>query len=531
MTNAQQNSGAAEKADVAIIGGGLAGLTLALQLRQRRDDLHVVVLERRREAPPQSIHTVGESTVEIGAHYLGGVLGQAEHLREKHLSKFGLRLFFGASDGDLANADEVGASFPLETPTYQVDRGTLEAHLADEARRLGVEIRNGVRIGDVCLNGTRHRVGWRDGNEERALEPRWLIDTASRASPLKRHLNLAADNDHDGSAVWFRVAEKIRVDEWSSDADWLARTGNHKRWLSTNHLMGPGYWVWLIPLSTGATSVGIVADPALHAPAELRSYDHVLRWLDKHQPRLAGELRNCDLLDFHQLGRYSHGCKQVFSDDRWALSGESGVFLDPYYSPGTDFIAFSNSMLTDLVARERDGADMRLHSRLYQQMYFSFYRDTLQLYQGQYPGFGDSHLMALKTVWDFAYYWGILACLFFNGAMTDLDAMADVRNDVLLTQKNNRNLQRLFRERAAKRLTLPESGRFIDLAAMPLMVRLNAQLCTPVEGAELGTRIRENVAVLDDLARVVESLLVGNSTDAAVPSEAAMVADLRQRLA
>ncbi|MEM9058651.1 MAG: NAD(P)-binding protein, partial [Pseudomonadota bacterium] len=147
---------ATAQTDVAIVGGGLAGLTLALQLRQANDDLGIVVLERNAEAPPVNTHTVGESTVEIGAHYLGGVLGQRAHLKEKHLSKFGLRLFFGAPDGDLAEADEVGASDPLETPTYQIDRGTLEAHLAEEAQRLGVELRRGVRASSVALGDAQH---------------------------------------------------------------------------------------------------------------------------------------------------------------------------------------------------------------------------------------------------------------------------------------------------------------------------------------------------------------------------------------
>ena len=41
---------------------------------------------------------------------------------------------------------------------------------------------------------------------------------------------------------------RIDVSQWSTDPVWRGRIQEGERWLSTNHLMGPGYWVWLIPL-------------------------------------------------------------------------------------------------------------------------------------------------------------------------------------------------------------------------------------------------------------------------------------------
>jgi len=51
------------QADVVIMGGGLAGLTLSLQLRQRFPGLDIVVLERMRHPVPEAAHKVGESSV------------------------------------------------------------------------------------------------------------------------------------------------------------------------------------------------------------------------------------------------------------------------------------------------------------------------------------------------------------------------------------------------------------------------------------------------------------------------------------
>ena len=53
--------------DVVIIGGGLAGLTLARQLIQEDPGIRVLVAEKRAHPAPEAAFKVGESSVEIGA--------------------------------------------------------------------------------------------------------------------------------------------------------------------------------------------------------------------------------------------------------------------------------------------------------------------------------------------------------------------------------------------------------------------------------------------------------------------------------
>src|SRR4051794_39446892 len=106
--------------DVLILGGGLAGLCLAIQLRREQPQLSVHVLERRQHPVPHAAFKVGESTVEIGAHYFDTVLDLKSHLQSDQLRKFGFRFFFNEGREDIAATTELGVSRVFPTPSYQI---------------------------------------------------------------------------------------------------------------------------------------------------------------------------------------------------------------------------------------------------------------------------------------------------------------------------------------------------------------------------------------------------------------------------
>ena len=79
--------------DVVIIGGGQAGLCLALQLKQALAELRILVVEKNRHPLPVAAHKVGESVVEISSIYMNRILGLGDELA-REIPKFGLRFFF-----------------------------------------------------------------------------------------------------------------------------------------------------------------------------------------------------------------------------------------------------------------------------------------------------------------------------------------------------------------------------------------------------------------------------------------------------
>jgi len=514
--------------DVIIVGGGLAGLTLALQLRARLPALAISVLERATHPVPEAAHKVGESTVEIGANYLDTVLGLDAHLRDRQLRKFGFRFFFSECAPGIDAVTELGASRYLHTPGYQLDRGILENFLGERAREQGVTFIPGATVREIRLRDAGpHTVKYSQDGAERELAADWLVDASGRAGLLRRQLGLQTDNGHYVNAAWFRLGTRIDIDDWSQDAAWHARCDYRERWLSTNHLVGPGYWVWLIPLSSGSHSVGIVADETLHPLREYNSFGRALDWLRAHQPQLARvvEAQRDTLQDFIALRRFSYGCRQVFSPRRWALTGEAGVFLDPFYSPGTDFIAIANTYVTELIVRDRAGQSIEMHAGIYEQIFFSFYESTLALYRDQYGMFGDAEAMPAKVIWDYTYYWGILCQFFFQRRLADLAALSRLKRELTAVQALNLAVQKLLRawSQAARAANSP---RLLDQAALPWFAELNRGLADPLDDHGFDARVRRHATLLHELAAEIVARAAP-----AVPQAAAEVESLLRAFA
>ncbi|MDF0531688.1 NAD(P)/FAD-dependent oxidoreductase [Tsukamurella sp. 8F] len=525
--------------DVAILGGGIAGLTLALQLKRALPDLDVLVIEREAHPVPEAAHKVGESSVEMQAHYLRDVLGLQAHLENDHLRKFGLRIFFPHGDNsDIAERVEFGQVEEAPLATYQLDRGRLENYLARAVADLGVRFHDNSRVRHVELGEADkpHRVEMTDHTGSAAVvNARWAIDASGRAALLKRQLGLAKPVGHKASSAWFRIGHQIAVDDWSSDPDWQARANLERgpygrkggpRYLSTNHLMGPGYWVWLIPLASGATSIGIVADGQMHPPRGFNTRDRALAWLDAHEPQCAAAIRRHQdaIKDFRVMTDYAYSSKAVYSPHRWCLTGEAGVSIDPLYSSGGDLMGISNGLITDLIQRDFAGEDITEQVVAHNQVYLVLSEIWLVAYDKQYPLMGNAQVMVAKVIWDTIMYWAVPGLLFFHEKIPRLGDSAPAMVNLMRAWKIHERVQKFYREWHSVD-NEPAARVFADpYTLMKFIVDLHEGMDAGLPDAELERQFDANVRLLEQIAGQLADTVVASLSRSDDPATVAQVA-------
>jgi flavin-dependent dehydrogenase len=441
--------------DVVIMGGALSGAATATLLLRRNPRLRVLILERS----PAFKRRVGESTVEVSAYFLARVLDLGDHLQEKHLVKQGLRFWFHNNrTSTLDECSETGPGYNVRLPGFQIDRAVLDEEVLTRAVAAGAVLRRPVKVRDVVLKaGGLQEISWETEDGTKGIETaRWVIDASGYACLLARKNNWFTPNPaHPTAAVWTRWSG---VKNWDSRElatkfpAWAARTKAFRN-TATNHLVGLGWWAWMIPLKGGDVSIGIVYDQRL---VELPEGDRLgarLRDLLNTHPvareLLAGADWHAGDVHFRRNLAYE---SSVFAGDGFALVGDAAAFIDPFYSPGIDWIAYTSSATAALIDGSLRGkpkaARIARHNEQFAECYKSWFNS---IYRDKYYYLGDHELMTLAFRLDLGlYYLGVVAQPFKLGAValeTPTFAAARTRPAAALITFYNRRLATIARER------------------------------------------------------------------------------------
>jgi flavin-dependent dehydrogenase len=396
------------KLGVAILGGGMAGNLLARQIRRTLPDVQVGIFEKSTEDP----HKLGESMVELATNHFIRKLGLSSYLYDRHYPKNGLRFFFDTPERNapLHEMSEIGSvSLPFH-PAFQIDRKRIDGDLSRMNAADGVQVRRGVRVRDIELGreGAPHRFTAVEDGRSTRVEARWLIDASGRSRLLARLERLAEpETELVNASVWGRYEGVTDVDTLGPES-FRSRIRYSARRLSTIHFLYPGYWIWFIPLRDGITSVGLVCEREILRP-EMRSQEGFMEFVRSHAAA-ASLLENAKPVDHGCYMQLAYRTKRFFHPDRWGMTGEAACFTDPFYSPGSDFIALENDFLTDLIQRDRAGTpreELALRTRLYDEFMLFRQDATFLLYRGQYSLLGSYEVCKLKWDLDIGSYYNL----------------------------------------------------------------------------------------------------------------------------
>ncbi|MES2856222.1 MAG: NAD(P)/FAD-dependent oxidoreductase [Bdellovibrionota bacterium] len=324
-----------QKHQVIIIGGGPGGSTAGSILA--RAGVDVLILER--ELYPR-FH-IGESLLpatmpifkEIGFY---PTLDNGNYIR-----KYGARFIDYQNDDEIRFGfqDGLNAEIPM---AFEVERSHFDTDILAHAVKCGAKLHQPETVLDVQSDAT----GVRLKTDKGEYECDYLIDSTGRDALIGKKNGMRDFNkDLNNVAVFAHYRNVFRYP--GIDAGDI-----------TIGLLPDRAWTWIIPFQDGITSVGVVASSKhFNGERDLEAYfnrsvlgSEKVRGFMKDAERV-GEMRT--------IGNYSHTCKEFFGD-RWILSGDAAVFLDPIFSSGVHMSCSSSkfaaeAVMTAMGAGTKDG--------------------------------------------------------------------------------------------------------------------------------------------------------------------------------
>ena len=397
-----------EKVDVLVIGAGPSGTVAASIINKAGYSVKIV---EKLQFPR---FVIGESLLPRCMEALTEA-GFVDAVKEKKFQeKFGAKFVKNGKICDYFFADQFTPGWSW---TWQVPRGEFDKTLADTVEKMGVPVCYQTTVTGIVFNGSNSitTVEDVDGNKTE-IAARFIVDGSGYGRVIPKLFNMERPSNLPPRKALF--THTVDIKRAMSDEPNRITIVVHK----------PGVWVWIIPFSSGITSLGFVGDPAFFKDFAGDNNEQ-LRAIIATEPYLSERFKDAEFVfDARVLESWS-ATTDKFYGDGFVLTGNVTEFLDPVFSSGVTLATVSSQLAANLVVRKLKGENFdwdELYTQPMMQGINTFRSYVMAWYDGTLDTifFADKPNLEIKN----------MICSVLAGYVWDLDNPYVKNHDTALTK-------------------------------------------------------------------------------------------------
>ncbi|MRG46046.1 FAD-dependent oxidoreductase [Chitinophaga sp. SYP-B3965] len=326
-----------EKVDVLVIGAGPSGSVAASIIKKAGYSVKVV------EKLKFPRFVIGESLLPRCMDALTEA-GFIDAISERGFQKkFGAKFVKNGAVCDFTFEEQ---HTPGWTWTWQVQRADFDKTLADTVEKMGVPVEYETTVTDIKFNGSDSITTTEDihGNKKQ-IEARFIVDGSGYGRVIPKLFGLDKPSVLQSRKALFAHTEDIR----RSMADEPNRITAvvHKK----------GVWIWIIPFSTGVTSVGFVGEHGFHDQYKGTNEEQFRAMLDA-EPYTRERFKDVPFVFEPRVLEAWSATTDKFYGDGFVLTGNVTEFLDPIFSSGVTLATVSSQTAAKLVIKKLQGEEV-----------------------------------------------------------------------------------------------------------------------------------------------------------------------------
>jgi flavin-dependent dehydrogenase len=326
-----------EKVDVLVIGAGPSGTVAASIINKA--GYNVKIVEKLRF--PRFV--IGESLLPRCMEALTEA-GFVDAVKAKGFQeKSGAKFVKNGKICDYSFADQFTQGW---TWTWQLPRAEFDKVLADEVEKMGVPVSYETTVTNIVFNGTDSVTTVEDINGNKTeIEARFIVDGSGYGRVIPRLFKLDRPSTQPARKALF--AHTVDFKRSMSDEPNRITIVVHK----------PGVWVWVIPFSSGITSLGFVGNPEFFDRFE-GTDEEKFRAIIASEPYLSERFKNVELVFPPRKLESWSSTTEKFYGEGFVLTGNVTEFLDPIFSSGVTLATVSSQTAAKLVIRKLKGENI-----------------------------------------------------------------------------------------------------------------------------------------------------------------------------